>query len=140
MSTWDWHLDLMVGPVFESPEVTWAFAGRMRGGALWVRDVVYWQLGATFEVSTRQSPSVGLQGEVMHGTSGWWAQVGAGVDLATKVGASLSTGWSIFGVEGQLRQADAQPVVWTLLAKIHLPLRLFFPLPVAEPPKGSPSR
>ena len=138
LETWDLHLDLMAGPVLSSSEPPWAFVGRLRTGVLMVRGVTYWQIGATLALSTWQAPSLGVQAEVMHGPSGGWAQLEGFADIEGQPGAALGAGWSVFGLEGQVRGAHPQEMTWTLLLKIHLPLRLFFPLPFERPAEGAP--
>ena len=41
-------------------------------------------------------------------------------------GATFAMGWSIYGLETQLRVDPSGEGVWTVLAKLRVPLRFFF--------------
>jgi hypothetical protein len=122
--SWDLNLDLALGPIFEDEVPDTVFMGRLRSGVLWIREPHFWSLGPTIEISTMDPIAFGLQGELMHFYTGLWAQLTAFVDIRPRAGFAISAGWSIWGVEAQLRHDPATKDIWSLLFKLRVPIRM----------------
>lgn len=107
--------------------------GRVRTGIMFVGWPVALSIGATFEVNNVSMATYGAQVELTHFEWGFWAQLGALVDGRGNFGGLLSAGWSIFGVEAQVRGYDeVRPAAFdgnygfALLGKIRIPLGYVF--------------
>lgn len=78
--------------------------------------------------------SFGVQGELVHISSGMWIEFGGLVDDKAQFGAMASIGWSIFGIEAQVRgykEVLADPTTndgygFSLVGKIRVPLGFIF--------------
>jgi hypothetical protein len=122
-----------VGPVLEPGHDAppWTFATRMRGGLMIMRGSYFWQLGATAELSTFEwdkRSCFGAQVELLHFTSGFWWQVGGFADIEAYGGMTAAMGWTLLGLETQFRTRLDEPVSWSVLLKLRVPLRMFFPM------------
>lgn len=118
-TTWDLNVEGVLGARIE-PRSLWGLA-RLRVGALFIRDSWYYFLGATYEWSNLMPATFGVQAEVLNLEKGFWAQLGALIDLGPRPGAMLSVGWSVVGVELQVRSFDGQLAV-AVGGKLRLPI------------------
>lgn len=105
--------------------------GRVRGGVLYATWPFIYAIGATFEANNLSPLNFGLQVEATHLGAGIWAQLGGSVDWKGQPAGMLSLGWSIFGVEGQIRSyKDALDVAmpsnygvgFQLVGKVRIPI------------------
>ncbi len=121
--TWDANIDGAYGYIFGSKKTDSGFV-RARGGLLWVRDPNFFSLGLTYELSPESVATVGVQGEAMHLDSGMWIQVGGQLDLEHKARPSgiVAVGWSILGVETQVRSYEGFGVAPAVFGKLRIPL------------------
>ncbi len=92
---------------------------------------LYVTVGGTLATSDLGLFSVGLQGELMHLSSGFWAQGGGFVDVTKPgPGVALSAGWSLFGVEFQRRFVDEGRALtepradWAVYGKLRIPVTI----------------
>lgn len=120
-TTWDLDIEGAIGRYFGSSD-RWTGLVRARGGVLFVRDPVYDSIGATFECSSLSKATFGIQVEVSRIDAGFWAQAGALLDVTARPGAMLSGGWSIFGLEGQVRSYAGLGFGVTVFAKVSIPI------------------
>ncbi|WP_428261718.1 hypothetical protein [Haliangium sp.] len=116
-----WDLELGLGlRLYDNEDTADLFAGRVRAGVLWVYEPSFVSLGATAEIGGLASLGFGAQLSYTHLYRGLWGQLGAswlpGDDGGTM--ASLGAGWSLFGLEWQIRDNDEQ----ALLFHLRLPL------------------
>lgn len=118
-TTWDLNVEGVLGARLE-PRSLWGLA-RVRGGVLFIRDSWYYFLGATYEWSNLMPATFGLQAEVLNLEKGFWAQLGALIDVGPRPGAMLSLGWSVVGVELQVRSFDGQLAV-AVGGKLRIPV------------------
>jgi hypothetical protein len=133
--TWDANLEGAIGGMFLGPTKIVGFT-RARLGALYVdeqdaRSPKFYALGLTYEASNflRATSAVGVQAEFMLVKSLFWAQAGAVVDFQPRPGFNLTAGWSIFGLEGQMRwdhERAQGELVWGVFGKLRLPISWFF--------------
>lgn len=133
--TWDANLEGAIGGMFLGPTKVVGFA-RARLGALYVdeqdaRSPKFYAVGLTYEASNflRATSAVGVQAELMLVKSLLWAQAGAVVDFQPRPGFNLTAGWSIFGLEGQMRwdhERAQGELVWGVFGKLRLPISWFF--------------
>jgi hypothetical protein len=141
-NTWDLNIEGAVGRFYGSEAHAWTGFGRVRAGGLFIREPLYLSLGMTYEFSDLSKATFGVQGEVMHLDLGLWAQGGGLLDVAGHAGGMLAVGWSLFGVETQLRQYDGLGSGIAVYAKLRLPIsiiaRIFAkPRPVQMVPASS---
>jgi len=122
-NTWDLNLEAGVGSVFRDHDRL-AVLGRGRAGMLFVRDNHFWQLGVTAEYLTKvERPAFGLQAEYLNLENGLWAQLGVNMDTKTRPGGMAALGFSIVGVEVQVREFEGDGSVHAaLLGKIRIPI------------------
>lgn len=120
-TTWDVDVEGGVGRYFGSSD-RWAGLVRGRAGVLVVRDPVYESLGVSVEYSSLSKATFGVQAEVARIDAGFWVQTGALIDLTARPGALLSGGWSIFGLEGQLRSYAGLGFGVTAFIKVSVPI------------------
>ena len=107
-NTWDLNLEAGVGSVFRDHDRL-AVLGRGRAGMLFVRDNHFWQLGVTAEYLNLEN--------------GLWAQLGVNMDTKTRPGGMAALGFSIVGVEVQVREFEGDGSVHAaLLGKIRIPI------------------
>lgn len=123
--TWDLNVEGAYGHIFSDPSRS-TFLGRARAGLLLVRRPFYWALGPTYEISALSDATFGVQGEVTWLAYGPWAQVGALMDVGGHKGAAASLGFMLFGVEAQLRDAEATGTAWSIFGKVRLPIAIFY--------------
>ncbi len=144
-NTWDLNIDGAFGRFFGSEEAKWTGFGRIRGGALFIRDSLYSAIGATYEYSSLEKGTFGVQAELMHIEMGLWGQAGALLDVSGHPGAMAAVGWSLFGVEAQVRSYDGLGTGVGLYVKLRIPVsiiaRVFarHPGPPPEPPTAAKS-
>jgi hypothetical protein len=107
--------------------------GRVRTGVLFTGYPYCMSIGATFEVNNLSMATIGAQVELLHIPWGLWAQLGALADGRANFGGLLSIGWSIFGVEAQIRGYDeVRPASFNggygfaFFGKIRIPLGFIF--------------
>ena len=126
--TWDLNVDIFFGPVLERFDrmPPWTFGGRVRGGLMLIREPMFISVGLTAMVDTWRPPAFGVESELMHLQTGLWMHAGAFMDIEASGGATFAMGWSIYGLETQLRVDPSGEGVWTVLAKLRVPLRFFF--------------
>lgn len=80
--------------------------GRVRSGIMFVKLPIAVAIGATFEVNNVSMATYGAQLELLHLETGVWGQLGPTVDGHGNFGGLLSVGWSLFGIEAQVRGYD----------------------------------
>ncbi|MDI3283708.1 hypothetical protein [Polyangium sp. 15x6] len=124
--TWDANVEGGIGALFEERAHLSGF-GRVRGGLLRVdeRSVSeprFLALGLTYELSDFSPATFGIEVEALGLASGAWLQLGALVDVQPRPGAKLALGWSLFGVEGQVRWDKDDGVVWAAYGKLRVPV------------------
>ncbi|MDC3952460.1 hypothetical protein [Polyangium jinanense] len=124
--TWDANVEGGLGALFEDRAHLSGF-GRVRGGFLRVdeRSVSeprFLALGLTYELSDFSPATFGIEVETLGLASGAWLQLGALVDVQPRPGAKLALGWSLFGVEGQVRWDKDDGVVWAAYGKLRVPV------------------
>ncbi len=119
--TWDLNLEGAFGARLNPAQHLVGF-GRIRAGRLFVRDEFHYALGVSLEFSNKMPVTVGVQGELLHVISGFWAQAGALLDLGPRPGLMLAGGISLVGVEVQLRSYDQQTVAFAGFVKLRLPI------------------
>src|SRR5262249_44010576 len=106
--------------------------GRIRGGLLFIDEhdlqaPMFYALGVFYDVSDLTPATFGLQAEALSINSGFWAQVGAMIDVQPRPGFMASVGWSVVGIEGQLRWDKDKPTngpEWALYGKLRIPIRV----------------
>ncbi|MDP6942647.1 MAG: hypothetical protein QF464_00735, partial [Myxococcota bacterium] len=98
----------------------------LRGGLLLIREPMFISVGLTAMFDTWQPPAFGVEAELMHLQTGLWMHAGAFIDIEASSGATYGLGWSIYGLETQVRVDTTGETVWTILAKLRVPLRYFF--------------
>jgi len=103
--------------------------GRVRAGVMFAGWPVTTSFGATFEINNLSMATYGVQFELTHVASGGWFQLGALVDGRGNFGGLASVGFSIFGIEAQVRGYDeVRPSAFdgnygfALLGKVRIPL------------------
>lgn len=133
-NTWDLNLEGAIGR-FYGDSNAWTGFGRVRAGALFIREPLYLALGATYEISNLQKATFGIQGEVLHLDMGFWAQGGGLLDVSGHPGGMLALGWSLFGVEGQVRDYDGRGTGAAVYAKIRFPISIIARLFTSRSPK-----
>jgi hypothetical protein len=124
--TWDANVEGGLGAYFLDGARFSGF-GRVRGGVLRVDEQSiseprFLALGMTYEISNLSPAAFGVELETLGLASGLWAQLGAFVDIQPRPGAKLGLGWSMFGVEGQLRWDRNDGVIWAAYAKLRVPV------------------
>ena len=125
--TWDLNLEGGVGYSFAGQGEVAGF-GRVRGGLLLVDSSdlsapMFYSLGFFADgASVEHGVTYGVQGEVLSLNSGFWAQVGAGVDVAPRPVVLGSVGWSVFGVEAQGRFDPDAGAYAVLFGKLRIPI------------------
>jgi len=80
--------------------------GRVRSGVMFAGWPLTISVGATFEVNNVSMATYGAQLEFLHVASGFWAQLGPMLDARGNFGGLVSVGWSVFGIEAQVRGYD----------------------------------
>ncbi len=76
---------------------------RVRAGLLAARWPFIYSIGGTYEANNLSPATFGLQAEITHIGAGIWLQLGGMVDWKAQLGGMASVGWSIFGIEAQIR-------------------------------------
>ncbi len=94
---------------------------RARGGILHAREPKFFFVGLTGEFSNFAPPALGIQGEALHMGWGLWAQLGAAIDTDAQPSFNVGAGYSLLGVEGQVRRSDEQGFYFAVFGKIRLP-------------------
>lgn len=94
----------------------------MRAGVLFVRDPVFDAIGLSYEYSSLSKATFGVEFEALRIDGGTWGQLGALLDVTGRPGALLSGGWSVFGLEVQVRSIAGLGLGATVYAKLSLPL------------------
>ena len=121
--SWDLNLEMGVGAVFR-PRGSFDIFGRLRVGAIFIRDTWGWSLGATVDVGPDGWVAPGLQGEALHLVSKSWLQVGSSVSLSEVVTLSVGGGWSFVGVELQMRMDTVGTLGGAIYGKLRIPVRM----------------
>lgn len=126
--TWDLNVEGALGARFTDRSHVSGF-GRVRGGLLFANEVdiaapTFFMLDLSYELSDFSPATFGLQAEVLSLNSGLSLQLGALVDVQPRPGFMASLGFSVFGVEGQLRWAKDGPEgpIWAIYGKISIPI------------------
>ncbi|HET9953637.1 MAG TPA: hypothetical protein VFQ61_03995 [Polyangiaceae bacterium] len=119
-TTWDANVEGGYGRYF--PDKSGLGFVRGRAGVLFAHDPAYYALGVTYEWSNQAPWAFGVQAEMLRIETGLWAQAGVLIDSNIKAGATLALGWSIFGVEGQVRSFDPEPYGLAVLGKVRIPI------------------
>jgi hypothetical protein len=133
--TWDANVEGALGGMFLDPTRLIGFT-RVRAGLLVVdeQDLKmprFYSLGLTYEASNflHVTSAVGLQAELMLAKSLVWGQLGVVSDFQPRPGFNASVGWSLFGLEGQMRwdgERTQGELVWGVFGKLRLPVSWFF--------------
>jgi hypothetical protein len=104
---------------------------KVRGGIMYASWPYIYSIGATFESNNLSPAAWGIQAEVTHIGAGVWLQLGGMVDWKARFAGTASVGWSIFGIEAQLRGykdplPDAAPLDFgygvAILGKVRIPI------------------
>jgi hypothetical protein len=120
-TTWDLNLDGAIGSTLGSAHALTGF-GRVRAGVLAIRDANIFALGATYEYSNLQNATFGIQAEYISDNSGMWMQLGALLDTQPRPGAMLAVGYTLLGVEGQVRSYEPTGATFAVYAKLRIPI------------------
>jgi hypothetical protein len=120
-NTFDANIDGGGGAAFGSDTKGMGFI-RARAGFMAVRAPWFYMVGPTAEWSNVSGFAFGGQAEVMHLSSGGWAQLGGMVDTTGRPGGLLALGWSMIGVEGQVRRTEDIGTAVTVLGKLRIPI------------------
>ncbi len=86
------------------------------------RDADVFALGATYEYANLADATFGIQGEYINDNSGWWIQLGALVDTQPRPGAMAAVGYTLLGVELQLRSYESLGATFAVYAKLRIPV------------------
>lgn len=121
--TWDANADFTLGRTFPGPDEA-NFTTTVRIGAAVIHEPWFLYLGPIVAISNIDPPTAGVQVEVLHVWSGVWGQVAPLVDLDYRSGVQVAAGWSILGVDGQLRADRGGDLTWAVACKIRLPFHL----------------
>ena len=123
---WDLDVDFNLGRYLPGP-ARGAFISRLRAGVAFYQPGMVWTAGATASVSNQQVIAFGGELEWSHLRSGMWGQVGGFADLADGAGGKVATGWSILGLEVQLRHRPdrAGQVTTGVFLKVRIPVSFF---------------
>jgi hypothetical protein len=121
-TSWDANIEGGVGRVLSPGET--AGLVRARAGVLVIRDPLFYAFGATYELSHLSAVTLGLQAELLHLESGFWAQAGPLLDVEKKArfGWMGSIGVSLIGVEYQGRDYNGYGYTSAIFGKIRIPL------------------
>ncbi|HXX67515.1 MAG TPA: hypothetical protein VEK07_10055 [Polyangiaceae bacterium] len=120
-TTWDLDVEGGVGRYFGSSD-RWTGLVRGRAGILFVRDPRYDSVGVSFEYSSLAKATFGVEVEIARIDAGFWAQAGALLDVSARPGGLLSGGWSILGLEAQVRSFAGLGLGVTVFAKVSVPI------------------
>jgi len=120
-NTFDANIDGGGGAAFGSDTKGMGFI-RARAGFMAVRAPWFYMIGPTAEWSNVGGFAFGGQGEIMHLSSGGWAQLGGMVDTSGRPGGLLALGWSMVGIEGQVRKTEEIGTAVSVLAKLRIPI------------------
>ncbi len=124
-NTWDLNLDLLFGGIFRDDN-PFAFAVRLRHGALIVREPWFYSIGPTVQIGMEHPTAFGVQAEIMHMAAGFWGHAGVHVDVQGRVGGQLSSGYTWVGAELQLRQGRKPGEAdFAIYGVLRVPLRFF---------------
>jgi len=121
-----------IGYAFAIDTVARRFANRLRLGLLMVSEPWFLSVGATLEGGGVALLAGGLQVELVHLWTGFWAQSGlsVGEGLATGGGVHLffnaAAGWSLFGFEYQRRLVGDGEESNAYILKLKAPLGVLF--------------
>ena len=105
--------------------------GRVRAGIMAVRWPFMYAVGATYEINNLSPAAWGVQAEILHIGAGIWAQLGGSVDYKGEFGGMASVGWSMLGIEAQVRgYKDVLPFAqpndpgygFALVGKVRIPV------------------
>ena len=104
--------------------------GKIRGGLMYATWPFVYSIGATFESNNLSPAAWGLQAEVTHIGAGIWLQVGGMIDWKAQGAFTAALGWSVFGIEAQLRgyqDALPEPTQYfgygiSILGKVRVPI------------------
>lgn len=119
--TIDLNLEGGGGRHFGEPPKTLGF-GRARVGVMFARWPFFTMVGATYEFNNLSPASFGLQGELLHLSSGVWVQGGGSVDIHGKAGVMAALGLSVVGVEAQYRGYEDSGYGVAVLGKVRIPI------------------
>jgi len=136
-TTWDLDVEGGVGRYFGSSD-RWAGLVRGRAGILFVRDPVYDSVGVSFEYSSLSKATFGVEVEIARVDAGFWAQAGALLDVSARPGGLISAGWSLFGLEAQLRSFPGLGLGVTVFAKVSVPIGIVAHVLGARGSKSAP--
>ena len=120
-NTIDLNLEGGAGRHFGDPAKTLGF-GRARAGVMFARWPIFTMIGATYEFNNLSAASFGLQGELLHLSSGIWGQLGGSVDIHGKAGMMAALGLSVVGVEAQYRGYEDSGYGVAVLGKLRIPI------------------
>jgi hypothetical protein len=120
-TTWDLNIDGALGSTLGA-EHALAGLGRIRAGALLFRDANVFALGLTYEYSNLEKATWGGQVEYISDNSGLWLELGALVDMQPRLGAMTAVGYSLLGIELQLRSFEATGTTFVAYAKLRIPI------------------
>jgi hypothetical protein len=120
-TTWDLVVEGAFGRYFGGSD-RWSGLGRARAGVLFVRDPVFDAIGLSFESSSLSKATFGLEVEALRIDGGYWGELGALLDVTGRPGALLSGGWSVFGLECQVRSVAGLGLGAAVYAKLSVPI------------------
>jgi hypothetical protein len=131
---WWWDLDLEgAAGRWLQPGRTYLGMGRARVGVMYMAEPWYYSLGATYELNSLTPAAFGAQVEAMHLWSGFWIQLGGGVDVEGQGTFNASVWFSLFGFESETWSGGSLPTRTALLLKLRLPVSWI--LQIGKPPR-----
>jgi hypothetical protein len=120
-NTWDLNIDGAFGRFF-GDDAKWTGFVRARAGILFVREPLYSAIGFTYEYSSLSNATFGIQAEILHLDSGFWAQLGGLLDVSGHPGIMAAVGFSLVGLEAQYRTYDGLGDGIAIYAKLRAPI------------------
>jgi hypothetical protein len=120
-NTWDLNIDGAFGRFF-GDDAKWTGFVRARAGILFVREPLYSAIGLTYEYSSLSNATFGIQAEILHLDSGFWAQLGGLLDVSGHPGIMAAVGFSLVGIEAQYRTYDGLGDGIAIYAKLRAPI------------------
>lgn len=136
-TTWDLNIDGAYGRYFGDRDA-WTGFVRARAGVLFIRAPYFNAVGVTYEYSSLSNATFGIQAELLNLEYGVWAQVGGLLDVSGHPGAMAAVGYSLLGLEAQVRSYDGHDdehgTGVALYAKLRIPVSIIAQIFRPKPP------